>query len=264
VTRLLAIANDFVQPPAAELGTAKKIGFSLAASGLYIPASVLVDENGNTIDSAIAALAGAERGVVTRPAYGTIPIIGKALPANGAGQNALPVWNAAIQMATYDSGVRAIASGTLTASTFKAILSFEHGATSTKRVKIRRIFVGGIQTVAAAGMIDIQLMRGTAASTAGTARVPTPRVASDPACECVVKSLPTIVAATIVDDIPWGATPATANSSMPTALVYDWQEAGEAKAYELRPGVLESLVVGIISTAAQAVTMTLSIDFTEE
>lgn len=264
MTRLLALATDFVQPPAGELGTAKKIAFALASSGLYVPASTLVDENGNTIDTAIAALAGTERGLVTRPQYGTVAIAGKALPANADGQAAIPVYNSAIQLATYDAGVRNIASGTLTANTAKAIVSFEHGATATKTVKIRRIFVGGMQTAAVAGNIDIRLTRGTAASSAGTARTPTQRKSSDPASECVVKSLPTITAGTVVDDIPWGAVGATANTPLPTVLVYDWQEAGEAKPYILRAGVLESIVINVISTAAQATLMTLSVDFTEE
>lgn len=66
MTRLLSAATDFVQPPAAELGTAKKIAFAQAASGLYIPASTLVDENGNTLDTAAADPVGTERGLIVR------------------------------------------------------------------------------------------------------------------------------------------------------------------------------------------------------
>jgi hypothetical protein len=65
MSSLLAVGTDFVQ--ASPDSTGKKLGFKLAGSGLYVPASVLVDDAGNTIDGANAALAGTERGLVTRP-----------------------------------------------------------------------------------------------------------------------------------------------------------------------------------------------------
>jgi len=64
----LAAGTDYVQLPADSSG--KKSGFLLATvSGgqLYLPASVLVDAAGNTLDSAAAAPAGTERGLVVRP-----------------------------------------------------------------------------------------------------------------------------------------------------------------------------------------------------
>lgn len=64
MTSLLAFGTDLVQ--ASPDSTGKKLGFKLAGSGLYLPASVLVDDAGNTIDGATAALAGTERGLVTR------------------------------------------------------------------------------------------------------------------------------------------------------------------------------------------------------
>jgi hypothetical protein len=165
---------------------------------------------------------------------------------------------------SYDAAARNIVTGALTANTAKAVLSIEHSAASTKTTKIRRIMVGGLQTAAVAGMVDIQITKGTAASTAGTVVTPNPRKGGDAAPQAVVKSLPTIVAATLGDTIPWGATAATANTPMPTTLVYDWQEGGETKPLQLRAGVLESIVINVISTAAQALTLTVSIDFTEE
>lgn len=64
MTSLLAAATDFAQ--ASPDSSGKKLGMKLAASGLYLPASVIVDEAGNTIDGAVAGLAGTERGLVTR------------------------------------------------------------------------------------------------------------------------------------------------------------------------------------------------------
>lgn len=64
MTSLLALATDFTQ--ASPNSSGNKLGMKLAASGLFLPASVLVDEAGNTIDGAAAALAGTERGLVTR------------------------------------------------------------------------------------------------------------------------------------------------------------------------------------------------------
>lgn len=64
MTRTLAVATDVVELPVD--GSGKKTGFALAASGLYIPASVLTDDAGATIDTAIAILAGTEKGIVTR------------------------------------------------------------------------------------------------------------------------------------------------------------------------------------------------------
>jgi hypothetical protein len=63
VTTLLSSGTDIVQ--ASPDSTGKLLGFKKVGS-LYIPASVIVDDAGNTIDGATAGLAGTERGLVTR------------------------------------------------------------------------------------------------------------------------------------------------------------------------------------------------------
>jgi hypothetical protein len=188
----------------------------------------------------------------------------KTVPANADGQVAIPVYVNAQQYATYDVAARNIATGALTANTAKAVLSLEHGATSTKTVRIRRIVIHAIQTTALSGLFDVQITRGTAASSAGTAVTPVARRQSDPAAEVVVKSLPTITAATVADNIPAGGFGATTALYSPPVLVYDWQEAGETKPYMLRAGVLESLVINIVSNVAHNLTLTVSLDLTEE
>lgn len=195
---------------------------------------------------------------------GGTAIVAKTLPANADGQVALPVYINAQQYATYDVGVRNLATAALTANTAKQILSIEHAATSTKTVRIRRIMVHAIQTTALSGSFDIQITRGTAASSAGTVVTPVPRKSTDPAAEVVVKSLPTITAATIADNIPAGGFAATTTLYSPPVLVYDWQEAGETKPYMLTAGALQSLVINVVSTAAHNLTMTVSVDLSEE
>lgn len=188
----------------------------------------------------------------------------KALPTGGLGLAAIPVTHNAIQLLTYTYGVRVLATGTLTASTAKALFSIEHAATSTKTVKIRRILVSGRQTTALAGSLDIQVTRGTAASTAGTAITAGLRSAGDAAAECVVKTLPTITAASIQDYLPLTAAPSAVAQAVPQTTIFDWQEGGETKAWTLRAGILETLVFNVISDAAQAYNLTIHLTVTEE
>jgi hypothetical protein len=196
--------------------------------------------------------------------FGGTAVAVRTVPANADGQVALPVSVNAIQYATYDVGIRNIASGALTANVAAPIMSFEHSAGSTKTVRIRRLMIHARQTTALAGSFDIQVFKGTAASTGGTAATPNPRKSSDPACEVVVKSLPTIVAATLGDTIPAGGFSLTTTTYSPPWTVYDWQESGETKPLMLRAGVLEAIVFNVISTAALNLTLTMSVDFTEE
>lgn len=188
----------------------------------------------------------------------------KAVPTNADGQVAIPVYVNAQQYATYDVAARNIATGALTANTAKAVLSLEHALASAKTVRIRRIMIHAIQTTALSGLFDIEITRGTAASSAGSAVIPQPRKLTDPAAEVVVKSLPTIVAATVADNIPAGGFGATTALYSPPVLVYDWQEAGETKPYLLVAGALQSIVINVISTAAHNLTLTVSVDLTEE
>lgn len=195
---------------------------------------------------------------------GGTAIVAKAVPTGADGQVAFPVYVNAQQYLTYDVAMRNIATGALTTNTAKAVMSFEHGATSTKTVRIRRISIHAFQTTALAGAFDLQITKGTAASSAGTALTPNPRKGGDAAAEMVVKSLPTIVAATLGDIIPAGGFSATTVLYSAPVLCYDWQEAGEMKPLILRAGVLESIVFNIISVQLLNLTLTISVDFTEE
>jgi hypothetical protein len=188
----------------------------------------------------------------------------KALPTGADGQVAIPVYVNSQQYLTYDVGARNIATGALTANTAKQVLSIEHSGTATKTVRIRRIMVHMIQTTALSGSVDIQITRGTAASSAGTVVTAVPRKSTDAAAEAVIKSLPTITAATVADNIPAGGFATTTTLYSPPVLIFDWQEASETKPYLLTAGALQSIVINVISTAALNLTMTVSVDFTEE
>lgn len=215
------------------------------------PHSVRVSDGTNFLDPRYVSL----NGTLISP---------QTVPTNGSGQAALPVYVNAIQSATYFASARGLATGTLTANTAKSILSFEHAAGSTKTVRIRRIIVAGYQTTALAGTLDIELTRGSAASSGGTAVTPIAANPADPAADTTVKTLPTITAATVVVNWPFAATPTTAATAQGSTVLYDWQEAGDTKPLTLRAGNLDTLVLNAISTAAQAWTLTVAVTFTEE
>lgn len=165
---------------------------------------------------------------------------------------------------TYHAANPTIATGTLTASTAKALLSFEHAATSTKTMKLQKLLVAGYCTTAVIGNLDLRITKGTAASTGGTAVTPGPASAADAAADTVVKSLPTITAATVIDTMPLTALAAATATAFNTTVVYDYTTASERKPLLLRAGVLESIVVNAFSNAAQAWNLTISAIFTEE
>jgi hypothetical protein len=235
---------------------------TLAVSGTFFQATQPVSLAANTPDviDRMARLLGA---VNLSQVAGTA-VAAKALPTNADGQVAIPVYVNAQQYATYDVAARNVVTGALTANTAKAIFSLEHALASVKTVRIRRIMIHMLQTTALAGLIDVEITRGTAASSAGTAVTPQPRKLTDPAAEVVAKSLPTIVAATVADNIPAGGFATTTTLYSPPALVYDWQESGEMKPYMLVAGALQSLVINVISTVAHNLTLTISVDLTEE
>jgi hypothetical protein len=201
----------------------------------------------------------------TKLTDGTLTLTLKALPTGGSGLTAVPVYTNAIQAPTYTSSARAVVTGALVANTAKQIISFEK-TNAAKTVKIRRIIVSGYQSTALAGLLEFQLNRGSAASSGGTAATVNggPRVNGDAATICTLKSLPTIVAATLVDTIPGFVTPTAVATGFPFTPIFDWQEAGETKPWTLVSGSIDSLVLSVISTAAQNWTLSFHIVYTEE
>ena len=167
--------------------------------------------------------------------------------------------------ATYSAVMNRTTTGALTANTLKAVMSFEHAVGSTKTVRFRSIKVSGYATSAVVGTVEFQLTRGTAASTGGTAVTPTPCLPSDPAADTVVKTVPTITAATVLWVGNATAVPATANSSIGSAfeLLYD-PALDNGKDFTLRAGNVDTLVVNVISTGAITLTLNITAFFTEE
>ena len=166
---------------------------------------------------------------------------------------------------TYTAVLARLATGALTANTLKAVMSFEHAAGSAKTMRMRSLKVSGFATTAVAGTAEFQILRGTAASTGGTVVTAASALPGSAAADTVVKSLPTIVAATVLWAGNATAVPATANSSIGTAteLLYDPALDG-GQDFTLRAANLDTLVLNIISTAAINVTLNVTAVFTEE
>lgn len=176
----------------------------------------------------------------------------------------LPVTLNDTAKATYAANYTRTSTGALTANTLKQVLSFEHAAGSTKTAKLLRIDISGYATSATAGTVEFQLARGTAASTGGTAVTPQPLTPGDAAADTVVKTLPTITAATVVAIESANSVPATANSSIGSLTMAEWDKDSYAKPFTLRAGNLDTLVLSVISTAAITLTLNITAYFTEE
>jgi hypothetical protein len=190
----------------------------------------------------------------------------KVLPTGAAGLPALPVWPNAIQDLTYEASIDNISSGALTANTDKAMFSIEHSGSATKTVKIRRIWLSYSVTTApaAAHWVGFRLYRGTAASSAGTAVTPLADLPGDAAAEAVVKTLPTITAASRMRSGIMGNAASGVLHTVNMFLLYDWQESGEVKPLTLRAANLDSLMLAVVSNSTPTVLMFAIIIFTEE
>jgi hypothetical protein len=124
MTRLLVSGTDEVRLPTDSTG--KRAGFVKSAIGaagseIYLPTSVLVDDAGNTIDSAAAVPAGTERGLIVRP------ITGPAATFSGLAS-------------TFRVPGRAGTAG-------QSIFSLHNATGSTKIVKVNKITVDLVATV---------------------------------------------------------------------------------------------------------------------
>lgn len=200
-------------------------------------------------------------------AIGNVTLAGLPVPTGGFGFTVLPVSIRSRRFATYHIPARTIISGILTANTFKALVSFEHTVTAIKTVRVRQIRVSGRQTTALAGICDLQVNKGTAASSAGTVVAAGKSNEAQVAPEVVVKVLPTIVAAGVAKSLPmYGNNNTTAGSVsvVVPSLIYDAAADPEEEPLTLRAGVAESIVIGAISDVAMNMTLSFDIEATEE
>ncbi len=180
---------------------------------------------------------------------------------------ALNVNTNALSKATYigTAGTPSVATGTLSANARKDVLSLHHAGTAARTVRIRRIFIGGFQTTALVGTVYAALFRGTAAPTAGTAIAAAPTHPATPAAEVVVTSLPSISAGTPVHTGAVGAlNSATAQTGFPSAVFYEWRPGSVQSPLVLLAGTLDAIVLAIYSSVAHALTLQVSVIFTEE
>jgi hypothetical protein len=219
---------------------------------------------------------GAATSLGQKAAASSVPVVPasdwltEAVPTGGFGNPALRVFVNSIRKATFQAVARNISSGALVANTNKAIVSFEHAAGSTKNMRVRRIYVTGVVTTAgaaAASDLAIAITSGTAATTAGTVITPGKANPAESGADTVVKSLPTIVAATAVATYALtnvGAGGLTINLVIPRTLIYDWSEAGSTEPLTLRAANLDSLVINALSSSTPTVSLTVEVEFTEE
>jgi hypothetical protein len=197
--------------------------------------------------------------------------------ASTFGQAAIPVWPNAVMRDSYTAVVDGVAIALTAGGGVKHLLSFEHAASATKDVRIRRILIGASVTTASAavaGQLRLQVWRGTAASTGGTAVTPTAFHPASAAAEVTCKHTPTITAATgpikslvTLSTGTAGATVGTAASSNMPFVLYDWQESGETIPLTLRAGNLDTLTIsanGTWATTAPTFTWGITVVFTEE
>lgn len=200
-----------------------------------------------------------------RQTDGTSDLTLRPLPTDGAGVVAMPVHVNSNRCATYNAVANNIVSGVITAGTDKQAISIEHAAISTKTVRIRKITIGGWQTTTLIGAVYARVYSGTAASSAGSAITPAPTNRAKAACEAVVKTLPTIVAATLLISRTIGSLlAATAQTSFPAYILYNDEPGSDQEPLVLRAGFLEGLVVSINSSVAHNLTLQITIEFTEE
>lgn len=171
MTRLLVGGTDQVQLPADSTG--KRAGFVKTAIGgagteIYVPASVLTDDAGNTLDSANStlAIAGTERGLVVRNAG-----IVNTRPLRDAGRNtrvfALDAYTAAPVAEAVVSVVQWYGNAAVATTVSPAVVP----AGKTLRLTGYKIMY---QSIATAGYAVIRIR----CNTAGTGVLGSPLVAS--------------------------------------------------------------------------------------
>jgi hypothetical protein len=178
--------------------------------------------------------------------------------------NPLPCTTDNQRKSTYTATVARLSTGALTANTLKQFLSFEHSAGATKTMRLRALIISGYATSTTAGTVEFQLLRGTAASSGGTTVTPVACHSADGAAETVVKSLPTIVAATVIYTGNAMSVTTTANTyfGIATNIIPPMEDG--AKSIALAAAALQGLVLSVISTAAITLTMNVTAIFTEE
>jgi hypothetical protein len=326
MSRLLAAATDFAQITE---GTGKKFGaFQVGASGLWLPVSVLSDEAGNTIDSAVAEPTAATRGLVVREPVGSRKVItsptgndlftgvqgtseselnyrlptsavleyydaaqaanSKLRTARGDDANGLDVdvtrvqgnvTTVPLQRATYRAMYRLAArpyaiSKAFTAGSRFQFATLHHAATSTKKVRVRRVTVA-VESSTVAGLVVCDLMKITSAPATGNPAI-TPAVldGGDAAAEATALALPTTAgteSAAVIASKEWNlgatATGSVINPPPPLQYIDLFSEADldpEEKAITLRAGVLEGIAVTFDCSAATTLKAFVIIRFTEE
>jgi hypothetical protein len=216
---------------------------------------------------------------------------GTNVPAVKAGVSALPADNAltivqspnsfhrlATYRAVYKLAARPYAlSNAFAAAGRKQFATLFHAATSTKKVKVRRILVA-IESSSAASICVADVMRLTATTTPATgnpAITPSPHDTSDSAAEATALSLPTTAGtegATLAS-MEWnlGITAAASTVNPPPPLTYqevysedEMGQIGDTKPIILRAGVAEGIAVTIDCNAISTVKAYVIILFTEE
>lgn len=186
----------------------------------------------------------------------------------------------ALKVATYRANFRAAASPHRLANAFaaagrKQFATIHHAATATKTVRLRRV-MANIENVSAASYVTIDLVRITSAPATGNPAITPSRAGSgDATVEATCLALPTTAATEEAQPYAslsynLGITGAASTTMPPLPLA--WQDLlgpsiyhdDQAKAPEVRAGVLEGWAVTFDTNAIGTVIGSVAIEFTEE
>jgi len=197
---------------------------NIGGTDVFLPASVLTDELGNSIGSAAAVPAGTERGLITRPigpltTHGNVVSgatdAGNPVKVGGVYNSTEPTLTSgqrgdlqldkagavSVRQRTLDTykvigrvaavTVRGSLSFAQVANTDKQWLTLHHAATAIKTAKIRYVAVQLID-VSVASILDFDVRKVTTAPATGNPAItPSPMNSANPATECSALALPT-------------------------------------------------------------------------
>ncbi len=161
-------------------------------------------------------------------------------------------------------------SNLFTVNSRKQYATIHHLATSTKKIKIRRIELL-IKSCNGTSTILADVVRISTAPTGGTAIVASPDALTNPIAEAICLALPTVagVEGAAFGSVEFvlgntGAAPTVNPPAVPNAITLFADTANEGQALTLGAGLLQGVAVVLDSSAAVTITAIVRVIFTEE
>lgn len=146
-------------------------------------------------------------------------------------------------------------------NTSDQVVTIWHGASATKRVRIRRIHIQ-IASVSGAGTVAFDLMRLTGEPTGGTIVTPGRSQTSDGLTEATLRLMPTVDGAE-QNRLTRNAVELVSSSRDINIYLFDESALSELKSPELRAGVAEGLAIVARSSSA-TVNIVVNVVYTEQ